>query len=45
MNDESDAAYADYVHGRIPALRRVAHLLSGDEHLADDLVQETITSG
>jgi RNA polymerase sigma-70 factor (sigma-E family) len=43
MNDISDAEYLDYVHGRIPTLRRVAYLLSGDEHQADDLVQETIT--
>ncbi|MBU2661908.1 SigE family RNA polymerase sigma factor [Actinoplanes bogorensis] len=43
MDDESDTGYLDYVNGRIPALRRVAFLLSGDEHQADDLVQETIT--
>ncbi|GIF24731.1 RNA polymerase sigma-70 factor (sigma-E family) [Actinoplanes tereljensis] len=43
MDDGSDGAYLAYVHGRIPALRRVAYLLSGDEHQADDLVQETIT--
>ncbi|WP_250001967.1 SigE family RNA polymerase sigma factor [Actinoplanes sp. M2I2] len=43
MNDESDAGYLEYVSGRIPALRRVAFLLGGDEHQADDLVQETIT--
>ena len=43
MNDASDAGYLDYVNGRVPALRRVAFLLSGDQHQADDLVQETIT--
>ena len=43
MEKESDAAYLAYVHGRLTALRRVAWLLSGDEHQADDLVQETIT--
>lgn len=43
MDDRADAAYLDYVHGRTPALRRVAYLLSGDEYQADDLVQETIT--
>jgi RNA polymerase sigma-70 factor (sigma-E family) len=43
MDDGTDEAYLAYVHGRIPALRRVAFLLSGDEHQADDLVQETIT--
>ncbi|MCY1140543.1 SigE family RNA polymerase sigma factor [Actinoplanes sp. Pm04-4] len=43
MNDESDAGYLEYVSGRTPALRRMAFLLGGDEHQADDLVQETIT--
>jgi RNA polymerase sigma-70 factor (sigma-E family) len=43
MSEGSDVEYLDYVHGRIPALRRVAYLLCGDEHQADDLVQETIT--
>ena len=43
MDDDEDRAYLTYVHGRVPALRRVAYLLSGDEHQADDLVQETIT--
>lgn len=43
MADRSDADYLAYVHGRTPALRRVAHLLCGDPHSADDLVQETIT--
>ena len=43
MDDRSDEAYLGYVHGRLPTLRRVAYLLSGDEHQADDLVQETIT--
>jgi hypothetical protein len=38
----SDADYAAYVRGRIPALRRLAYHLSGDVHQADDLVQETI---
>lgn len=43
MDDRSDTAYLAYVHGRLPALRRMAYLLSGDEHQTDDLVQETIT--
>jgi DNA-directed RNA polymerase specialized sigma24 family protein len=43
MPDGSDAEYLAYVGGRTPALRRVAHLLCGDGHQADDLVQETIT--
>lgn len=43
MPDGSDAEYLAYVRGRTPALRRVAYLLCGDTHQADDLVQETIT--
>src|SRR3954462_12100612 len=43
MESGTDEAYLAYVHGRIPALRRIAYLLGGDEHQADDLVQETIT--
>jgi RNA polymerase sigma-70 factor (sigma-E family) len=36
--------YVDYVTARIPALRRLAFVLAGDEHRADDLVQQTITT-
>lgn len=36
--------YIDYVRARIPALRRLAFVLAGDEHRADDLVQQTITT-
>src|SRR4051794_41699998 len=43
MENGTDAAYLAYVHGRLSALRRIGYLLSGDEHQADDLVQETIT--
>ena len=43
MSDHADAAYLDYVNGRVVALRRMAFLLCGDAHQADDLVQETIT--
>lgn len=43
MADRSDTEYVAYVHGRTTALRRTAFLLCGDEHQADDLVQETIT--
>ncbi|WP_433828299.1 SigE family RNA polymerase sigma factor [Actinoplanes sp. CA-015351] len=38
-----DEDYLAYVNGRLPALRRLAYLLSGDQDQADDLVQETIT--
>ena len=36
--------YVEYVTARLPALRRLAFLLCGDEHHADDLVQQTITT-
>jgi RNA polymerase sigma-70 factor (sigma-E family) len=35
--------YVMYVTGRLPSLKRLAYLLCGDEHRADDLVQESIT--
>jgi len=35
--------YTEYVSARLPALRRVAYLLCGDEHRADDVVQVAIT--
>ncbi|WP_406070837.1 SigE family RNA polymerase sigma factor [Micromonospora sp. NBC_01638] len=44
MRDASEREYVDYVTGRLPALRRLAYLLVGDEHRADDLVQQTITT-
>jgi RNA polymerase sigma-70 factor (sigma-E family) len=44
MRDGSEEEYVDYVTARIPALRRLAYLLAGDEHRADDLVQQTITT-
>jgi RNA polymerase sigma-70 factor (sigma-E family) len=43
MSDRTDDGYLEYVNGRVVALRRVAYLLCGDPHQADDLVQETIT--
>jgi RNA polymerase sigma-70 factor (sigma-E family) len=39
----ADQEYVEYVTARLPALRRLAYLLCGDEHRADDLVQQTIT--
>ncbi|MER6596711.1 SigE family RNA polymerase sigma factor [Micromonospora purpureochromogenes] len=44
MRDGSELEYVEYVTARIPALRRLAYLLAGDEHRADDLVQQTITT-
>ena len=35
--------YLTYVSARLPALKRLALGLCGDEHRADDLVQETVT--
>lgn len=43
MRGGAEQEYVDYVTARIPALRRLAYLLAGDEHRADDLVQQTIT--
>src|ERR1700712_3423090 len=42
MRDGSEEEYVDYVTARIPALRRLAYHLAGDEHRADDVVQQTI---
>ena len=44
MRDASEQEYVDYVTARIPALRRLAYLLTSDSHRADDLVQQTITT-
>jgi RNA polymerase sigma-70 factor (sigma-E family) len=35
--------YTEYVTARLPALRRIAFLLCGDAHRADDIVQNAIT--
>lgn len=43
MKDAWEQEYVEYVTARLPALRRLACLLCGDEHRADDLVQEAIT--
>ncbi|WP_436524241.1 SigE family RNA polymerase sigma factor [Actinoplanes sp. HUAS TT8] len=44
MRDGSEKEYIEYVTARLPALRRLAFLLAGDDHRADDLVQQTITT-
>jgi DNA-directed RNA polymerase specialized sigma24 family protein len=41
--DAEYAEYVAYVEGRLTWLRRVAFLLCQDEHVADDLVQVTVT--
>lgn len=43
MRGADERAFTEYVGERLPALRRVAYLLCGDSHRADDLVQVTIT--
>jgi RNA polymerase sigma-70 factor (sigma-E family) len=43
MQAEFEAEYVEYVTARLPALRRFAYLLCGDEHSGDDLVQQTVT--
>jgi RNA polymerase sigma-70 factor (sigma-E family) len=43
MPNGSDSEYLAYVHGRVTGLRRTAYLLSGDRHVTDDIVQETLT--
>ncbi len=42
MADDSQSSFHDFVQARIAALSRVAFLLSGDAHLAEDLVQQTL---
>ncbi|MFD7417233.1 SigE family RNA polymerase sigma factor [Kitasatospora purpeofusca] len=38
-----DAEFTEFVAARAPWLRKVAYLLCGDWHRADDLVQESVT--
>ena len=40
---EHEASYVEYVTARQAHLRRIAHALCGDWHLADDLVQVALT--
>lgn len=37
-----EAAFTDYVAARRPALVRIAYLLCGDQHAAEDLVQSAL---
>lgn len=43
MRAEAQREYVEYVTGAMPSLRRLAYVLCGDEHRADDLVQQAIT--
>jgi RNA polymerase sigma-70 factor (sigma-E family) len=41
MMQSWEAEYAEFVSARLARLHRQAYLLTGDRHLADDLVQQT----
>ncbi|GID30702.1 SigE family RNA polymerase sigma factor [Paractinoplanes brasiliensis] len=43
MPRRTDSEYLAFVRGRVGGMRRAAHLLCGDSHAADDIVQETLT--
>lgn len=43
MQAATEQEYCEYVRARLPELRRIAYRLCGDEHRADDLVQQSIT--
>jgi RNA polymerase sigma-70 factor (sigma-E family) len=42
VSDSSRHAFDDFVRARTPALARTAYLLTGDAHLAEDLVQTAL---
>jgi RNA polymerase sigma-70 factor (sigma-E family) len=43
MQAAQEREFVDYVTARMPALRRLAYALCGDEHRADDIVQQGLT--
>lgn len=43
VSTHRDEQFADFAASRMSMLRRTAYLLCGDTHLADDLVQTTLT--
>jgi RNA polymerase sigma-70 factor (sigma-E family) len=43
VRESDEEQYTEYVTARLPALRRIAFLLCGDDHRADDIVQNAIT--
>jgi RNA polymerase sigma-70 factor (sigma-E family) len=43
VDHRDDEDYVAYVGARLPTLKRLAFLLCGDDHRADDLVQESLT--
>jgi RNA polymerase sigma-70 factor (sigma-E family) len=42
MDDEARARFGEFAQARTPALIRVAYLLTGDQHTAEDLVQSAL---
>jgi RNA polymerase sigma-70 factor (sigma-E family) len=42
MRQDARTSFDDYVRARSAALSRVAYLLAGDAHLAEDLLQQTL---
>ncbi len=42
MSDAEDAEFRDFVAVRSRALLRTAYLLTGDHHLAEDLLQTAL---
>jgi RNA polymerase sigma-70 factor (sigma-E family) len=43
LPSHTDEEYVEYVTARLPALKQLAYQLCGDDHRADDLVQESVT--
>ncbi|MBB5868779.1 RNA polymerase sigma-70 factor (sigma-E family) [Allocatelliglobosispora scoriae] len=41
---DAHESFREYVQGRLPGLSRIAYLLTGDAHLAEELVQQTLIS-
>jgi RNA polymerase sigma-70 factor (sigma-E family) len=41
---DREREYVEFVSARLPAMRRLAYLLCGDGHHADDLVQQAFTA-
>jgi RNA polymerase sigma-70 factor (sigma-E family) len=42
MNEEAKARFGEFVTARTPALIRLAYLLTGDQHAAEDLLQTAL---
>jgi RNA polymerase sigma-70 factor (sigma-E family) len=43
MDDEARARFGEFVAGRTPSLIRLAYLLAGNQHAAEDLLQTALT--